>query len=375
MSQMISDQYLQYLPKGDRSALQEKIYKDDGIEGRGLSPKYLSKLAELLDPDNREGQWWRDVLADRDVIIAVRRDSLNVYHRGGSIFLAELRDGRIVPKTHAKYLVRQEQAHAEMNPDLSFAGPVGGTVWKSYKGPATLKDMLKAAAALAGPEKFGLHNLIKNSPDIIDVEIALDGSTAAPVEATTVEEQTEIGEAIEAAEAATDLTLGSSDKSGKDNRLDVATLKDRNGSIHLVFHEAKHFGNKELRAKRRAKGDAKRSDPKVLEQIDRYATTLKTHETRLVSEYAALCRSLLIIDAMRQSVLGNCQALDSDSLIKRVALGESLKVDLEPRLIIFGFDDDQKKGTVWKPHLELLKKRLGRRFHAIGKTSDSCIRS
>ncbi len=188
--------------------------------------------------------------------------------------MAELRDGRIVPKTHAKYLIRQEQAHAEMNPDLSFAGPVGGTVWKSYKGPATLKDMLKAAAALAGPEKFGLHNLIKNSPDVIDVEIALDGPTAAPVEATTVEEQTEIGEAIEAAEAATDLTLGSSDKSGKDNRLDVATLKDRNGSIHLVFHEAKHFGNKELRAKRRAKGDAKRSDPKVLEQIDRYATTL-----------------------------------------------------------------------------------------------------
>jgi hypothetical protein len=372
MSQMISDQYLKYLPKGDRSALQEKIYSDDGLDGRGLSPRYLSKLAELLVAP--EGQWWRDVLADRDVIIAVRRDSLNVYYRGGSIFLAELRDGRIVPKTHAKYLVRQQQAHAEMNPDLSFAGPVGGTVWERYEEGATLRDMLKAAAALAGPEKFGLHNLIKNSPDVIDVEIALGGPTAAPVEATTVEEQTEIGEAIEAAEAATDLALGSSDKSLKDNRLDVATLKDRNGSIHLVFHEAKHFGNKELRAKRRAKGDAKRPSPKVLEQIDRYATTLKTHETQLAPEYAALCRSLLVIDAMRQSVR-ECEALDSDSLINRVALGAPLKVDLEPHLIVFGFDDDQKKGTVWKPHLELLEKRLARRFHAIGNASNSRIRS
>jgi hypothetical protein len=139
MNQIALDQYFKHLPKEDLSALQTRIAKDDEVEGRRLGSKLLNRLRELLDVTVTEGQWWRDVLAHPDVIIAVRRDSLNVYHRGASIFLAELTDGgRIVPKTHAKYLVRQQQAHAEMKSDLSFAGPVGGTVWERYEGRATL---------------------------------------------------------------------------------------------------------------------------------------------------------------------------------------------------------------------------------------------
>jgi hypothetical protein len=288
------------------------------------------------------------------------------------VFLADLRDGRIVPKTHAKYLVRQRQSHAEMSPDLSFSGPDDGTVWKRYAGPATLKDMLKAAAALAGPEKFGLHSLIRNSLHVIDVEIALDGSVPTPIDdGRDAEEQTEISEAIDAAD---EVSLDGR----KANRLDVATLEDRNDGIHLVFHEAKHFGNKELRAK---KGASEAIDPPVLGQIERYSSTLMEHGKRLASEYAAVCRSLLVIDGMRQSLLENPgkhsprKALDADSLITRVALGAPLQVDFEPRLIVFGFDHDQKEGEVWKRHRNHLEKRLGeRRFHAIGNTRGGRIR-
>lgn len=367
-----NSKYTKYLHSNALSSLRERIQKDDELEGRGLGSQYLNKLAELMD--GPEGRWWRDALVHPDVIIAVRRDSLNVYHRGASVFLADLRDGRIVPKTHAKYLVRQRQTHAEMNLDLSFSGPVGNTVWKCYEGPATLKEMLKAAAALAGPEKFGLHSLIRNSLHVIDVEIALEGSVAVPIDAgTDAEEQTEISEAIKAAdEVSPDET--------KANRLDVATLEDRNDCIHLVFHEAKHFGNKELRAKKE-KGGSEAIDPPVLGQIERYTSTLKEHGKRLASEYAAICRSLLVIDGMRQFLLDNQnkhsprKPLDADSLITRVALGAPLQVDFEPRLIVFGFDQDQKDGEVWKRHRNHLEKRLGgRRFHAIGNTRDSRIR-
>jgi hypothetical protein len=37
----------------------------------------------------------------------VHKESLNVYHRGASIFRVDFRHGRPVPVTHAKYLVRQ----------------------------------------------------------------------------------------------------------------------------------------------------------------------------------------------------------------------------------------------------------------------------
>jgi hypothetical protein len=364
------DKYAKYLPSEALSVLQGRIQQDDEVAGRGLGSQYLNALSELLDAP--EGQWWRDVLINPDVIIAVRNDSVNVYHRGASIFLAELGNGRIVPKTHIKYLVRSEQAYAEMKSDLSFAGSAGATTWERYGGSTTLRDMLKAAATLAGPEKFGLHNLIKNSPHVVDVEIALD-SPAAPIEAgADEEERIEISEAIEAADE------GSSDER-KDNRLDVATLEDRSGNIRLVFHEAKHFGNKELRAKK-PKGSAEVTDPPVVGQIQRYASALAKHENKLVSEYAAVCRSLLVIDAMRQYVLSESKlsptkASNADPLITRVALGAPLKVDLEPRLIVFGFDKDQKDGNVWKPHREHLKHSLGeQRFHAIGNTRDGRVK-
>jgi hypothetical protein len=62
-------------------------------------------------------------------------------------------------------------------------------MWSEYKSPATLKDMLKAASVYAGPEKTGLHALIKNSLSdkvrVVDVESALPARiTARPLPKT-----------------------------------------------------------------------------------------------------------------------------------------------------------------------------------------------
>jgi hypothetical protein len=72
-------------------------------------------------------------------------------------------------------------------------------------------------------------------------------------------------------------------------------VEERNGNVHLVFHETKHFGNPELRTSK--------EEASVLEQIKRYASALKVHQRQLQAEYAAVCRSLLVIDGMRQAVL------------------------------------------------------------------------
>ena len=79
--------------------------------------------------------------------------------------------GKFKPQTHAKYLVRNEQALAALTADNRFDPSNIG--WSSYEGPRTLDHILHAAAALAGDEKRGLHPLIVNSVPVIDVEVSL----------------------------------------------------------------------------------------------------------------------------------------------------------------------------------------------------------
>ena len=58
------------------------------------------------------------------------------------------------------------------------------------------------------------------------------------------------------------------------------------------------------------------------------------------------------------------KALD---LIRRVAEGAPLHVDPRPFLVVFGFDDDQRKGKVWNQHLAKLRGALGDdRVYAVG---------
>ena len=86
----------------------------------GVSEPFLEALERLAEKNS----WWRDVLLRDDVFLAVRRNSLNVYHRGGSIFrIDDIGAGLVSPKTHVKYLVRQQQALAELLPkrDVCFA--------------------------------------------------------------------------------------------------------------------------------------------------------------------------------------------------------------------------------------------------------------
>ena len=89
---------------------------------RSLGEPFLAALEALAhDP---HGAWWADVLADPDLLLAVRARSLNVYHRGASLF-------RITPPgagVAAKYLVRQRQTLTRLGPDCGFDLDPGAAV-------------------------------------------------------------------------------------------------------------------------------------------------------------------------------------------------------------------------------------------------------
>ena len=313
---------------------------------RGFSPALLDALDRLVD-DPVAGAWWRDVLLRRDLIIAVRRETLNVYYRGASLF-------QVVPLTHAKYLSRRQQGLVPLQAG-KFAIDAERALWSSY-GPDTLPEMMAAAANLTGPEKTMLHGLLVASPHVIDVEISLEGVEAA--------DEQQDGATLAAEEETADATPVTSTK-GRQDRLDVVTLEREDDRVKVVFHEAKHFANSELRAS---------SDrvPKVAGQIERYRRTLAHHADDLARGYQEVCRAIVRVEAMRRRLKPQSTAVHT--LVVEVAGAASpLVIDPEPRLVIFGFDRDQRDGPVWMHHHQRLTSAppngFGLKVTAVGSTA------
>jgi hypothetical protein len=174
--------------------------------------------------------------------------------------------------------------------------------------------MKKASGLFAGLEKTGCHEIEVNNPEVIDCEIAFGG-----------------------------------DKRGAP-RADLATLEQGNGGdARLVFWEAKHYSNPELRA------DDDRPIP-VCGQVMRYKEYLSdtNHRKAVVTSYKRVAENLVAIRDM-----GMQRPLSS--LITDVGTGKrSLVLDPEPKvgLIIFGFDQAEKVHPGWRHHLDRLKSEI-----------------
>ena len=329
---------------------------------RGLSDAFLQALDDLVDLP--QGQWWRDVLSHPDLILAVRRESLNVYYRGASLFRVGFRQNRCVPQTHVKYLVRQKQALATLDETGTFDIDATKTLWHAYAGPQTLAEMLTAAAALVGPEKAGLHPLIQASPNVIDVEIALAGEVEGGESADP-----DAADETTAGLVATDIAMPPPKvPQSRQDRIDAASLETRGHPTEawLVFHEAKHFSNPALRA-------APKKRPPVLSQLDRYQGSLHKNWSSLTVSYPHVCRALVRLDAMRRRVRAadpawaNRQQPDLDPVIREVAEGtRKLNLEPTPRLVVFGFDADQRDGA-WAALRQRLEQEYSATVYAVGK--------
>ncbi|ACK85495.1 conserved hypothetical protein [Methylorubrum extorquens CM4] len=323
---------------------------------RSLSEPFLAALEALAAASN--GAWWADVLADPDLLLAVRNRSLNVYYRGASLFRITPASEGVAAETHVKYLVRQRQAMTRLAADGGFGLDPAAAVWTRYEGPATLAEMKRAATPLAGLEKTGVHALVQANPNVVDVEVSLTG---APLD---------IAAEPDGAQAEVDAALQSPDADAgvvpkRQDRLDVASLEERGvaDEAWLVFHEAKLAANPALRSK---------LIPAIVGQVERYRATLKHEADRLASSYPALCRDLVRLDTLRRTVrlargLDVAALPQRDPLVAKVASGaRQLRVDPEPRLVLFGFDADQRDGAV-ETITESLRSQHNLRVYAVGR--------
>jgi hypothetical protein len=274
---------------------------------RGISNPFVAALKELAVTAG----WWRDVLSDPSLLIAVRNEYLNVYWYGQSIFKITRPSGRVTASTHPKYL---------LDPDLSKLVSFDGKLFsvdelrrtgfiEKYDAK-TLSKLKRSAERYAVGEKIGVHSIWNGNPAVIDVEI--------------------------------DFSVG-----GQKGRADVATFEPVGDSVKLVFWEAKLFSNKELRA------SPGREVP-VLGQIKKYRQILK-NISGVLESYRQVASNQVALAEMSG---GNRKPSKTILAVAKTPSKLEMSDPVDFGLLIYDFDEPQRKA--FGSHLERLTADLGK---------------
>lgn len=271
----------------------------------------MAKLKDLAE----QGGWFSDVLADTDIFLGIRNNVLDAYWHGCRLFHVT-RKGKAGPlkvATHPKYLIDPGLGGEIVLTDINFGLGEHAAFIESYEGTTTLARMKRAAKLYALPEKDGVHSIISRNPrnpNVIDLEIAF-------------RQQNQNSEL---------------DDESKLRKIDIASLEEAQDEIHLRFWEAKCYANQELFA---ADGDAK-----VVGQIEGYRQLLKLHWKQVCESYTNIAVNLVEFSRWTKA---NRKV---GCLTEKVAQGQRLS-DGEPivGLVIFDFDDDQRKGERFRNHI------------------------
>jgi hypothetical protein len=278
---------------------------------RALDCGFIDKLRA----EANAGGWWRDVLDDSKLVVAQRGKSLDVYWRGMSLFHVISSLSGLIVDTHAKYLLDprldSRVTFSLMKRQFDVDGLKVPPLIRSYENSGTLDLLKKAAGIYSSLEKAGCHEIAVRNSNVIDCEIAFPGF-------------------------------------GRTGRIDLASLEESDRAVRLVFWEAKHFWNGDLRSRC--------GKPAVYEQIEKYRTFLAKpeHRDRILSSYTKVIKNMVAIRDM-----GWKRKLSS--LFDAVAAGKSLVIDERPKvgLLIFGFRDANRRDPTWREHLRVLRERLG----------------
>ncbi len=291
---------------------------------KGISGEFVQAL--------KNWKHWDKISNDIELFVAIRKEYVNVYYQGCSIFKLSYKKGRVVPETHYKYLMHPNLP----SPYVAWVDdvPVMEASRKVLIDTFRVDLLKKSARWYAQAEKAGLDRILTANKNVIDVEVALSPD----------------------AENVAD----SADLITKDNRvadrIDFAAIQRKDGKPCIVFFEAKRFDNGELRSRK--------PEPPVIEQIRRYEEFIQKHRPEMEGSYRTVCENLVkLLPANRY-----------DALVKDVVeRPEELAVDPDVRLVVFGFDEDQRVGNVWNKHKEKLHCHFKDRFLLKGSPSEFTV--
>jgi hypothetical protein len=260
-----------------------------------------------------QGGWWRSIADDHDVFVAVRGGYINAYFKGNSLARLDFRGDKLIGGVHYKYLLNADfrpEYVAVVDDKPLFDRALSDFFLADLSNIAAMK---KAAEPYGGIEKTGVHSILRCNPNILDVEIAFGGA--------------------------------GSENGASAARMGFAALQEDVDAMRLVFFEAKDFSNRDLRT-----SGEKAS---VVEQICGYRDLLEDEADAVEAAYRRVCSLLLAMDG------AGIRNRARDDLMHKVVGGKKpLVVDTKPRLVIFGFDDAQSRGTAWVQQLNKLRRHL-----------------
>ncbi len=301
---------------------------------RFVSEKNMQLLEEAAT--GPEGAWLRDALGDPKLFFALRDERIDVYYRGRALYSIEFSGGRVIPKTHVKYLILDDgDRYIKMrNGSFDYKRPYLQGV---YQEKVSLRQMKAAARTFSGVESVGVYDAINKDPFVIDVEVAFNRSS----EGVTERDDLEAGR--------------------KQDRIDVVRLRKKSEGVDLVFWEAKHFSNSEL------------FNDKILNQLAAYEKQLQAREDQLLTAFQNVCAFHVSLSRLRKNLRFDGASDDHLEMLEGLASGSlPLNVVKEPSLFVFGFDSDQKKGR-WKArkqHIEAVIGKDKKRLRDVGNASE-----
>lgn len=272
---------------------------------RGLSDKFISRLNEEYRPET----WWWKILNDKDLFIGIRNNYLNVYYLGNSILKLNLINGNLKGETHYKYLLdpgKEANIYIEsLNGIISKENLLGELPLLSNF-EEDLGKIKKMSRNYAKKEKEELQKILKSNINIIDVEIAF--------------------------------TKEKEEKRDSTKRVDFAAIRKlHNNDYEIVFYEAKLFDSNELRATK---------TPSVIQQIFNYDKLIEKNRENIIESYIKVKDNFLQMTGFSKK---------HKDFMRNV---KNLDVNKRTKLVIYGFDLDQKHGQVWEIHKDKLHDKL-----------------
>ena len=288
---------------------------------KGISKEFVDAL--------KIWEHWGEITSARDLFVGIRKDYINIYYQGCSLFKISYKE-ELIFETHYKYLVRP----IVKNRYVSWKGdrPDVKDPWNDILIDKLDLDLLKKSSRwYAEPEKVGIHRVLKRNRNVVDVEVAL-----SPKSDVETDDQDQITKGKRVAD-----------------RIDFAAIQRKDGKPCVVFFEAKRFDNGELRSQK--------LEPRVFEQIRRYETFIRNNQADIKTSYGRVCKNLVdLVPPDRY-----------DPLVKEVAdRPEQLTVDSDVRLVVFGYDKDQENGKVWNKHKKILRDYFKDRLLLKGSPSE-----
>lgn len=305
------------------------------------------KFIDMLN----DAPWWANIIEDKDLIFGIRNNYLNIYFKGNSLAKIERESKGPRAKIHYKFLVPPSLGE-KIDPYISVGNQKEIDLKKVFKRFTGSMDQFasakRASIPYSGLEKSGVHEIVKRNDNIVDVEITISRSQKE-MEPDQEDEPEEYDYRS--------LTLDRKKKMRQNViRIDFSAIHAFDDKCEIVFYEAKHFSNKELRAERGL-------PPPVLGQLNDYQKVLaiKDVQDQIITSYGLVCKNLVSLGIKRQS-----------SLYGKIADGRlALSVNPKPKLIIFGYDADQiRVNSNGKKHLDKLAKSLPDRLLSYGSAKE-----